>query len=349
MSAIHKFLLSIFVFGSMCLLPGIAYAGDDDPSPPDEVTRLIFIHHSCGQNWLTDGHGDLGIALSENNYFVSDTNYGWGPGSIGDATDIVNWPDWFLGDDSERILSALYQESGRNSDYTRTLANPGGENRIVMFKSCFPNSNLDGNPDDPPTPGYDWTVGNAKYIYNQLLDYFITRPDKLFIVITAPPVQDKTYAANARAFNQWLVEDWLRENDYPLQNVAVWDFHNVLTHKNNHHRFVDGQVEYITGNGNGTLAYPSGRSDDHPNEKGNQKATEEFVPMLNIFYHRWINGDAAGVVEPPEESSSGELPTEEAETQENNGVTTTCPLAPALVIGVGMLGFWSNRRSRRYR
>jgi hypothetical protein len=37
----------------------------------------------------------LGIALRDNNYFVSDTNYGWGPadqdegyGTIGDHTDI---------------------------------------------------------------------------------------------------------------------------------------------------------------------------------------------------------------------------------------------------------------------
>lgn len=26
----------------------------DDPSPPDEPVKLIFIHHSCGDNWLAD-------------------------------------------------------------------------------------------------------------------------------------------------------------------------------------------------------------------------------------------------------------------------------------------------------
>ncbi len=62
-----------------------------DPNPPDEVVKLIFIHHSTGENWLTDGYGNLGKELGENNYFVSDTNYGWGPDSIGDRTDIPNW------------------------------------------------------------------------------------------------------------------------------------------------------------------------------------------------------------------------------------------------------------------
>ena len=28
--------------------------------------------------------------------------------------------------------------------------------------------------------------------------------------------------------------------------------------------------------------------DEHPNQTGNQKATGEFVNMLNIFYNQWI-------------------------------------------------------------
>ena len=60
----------------------------DDPSPPTAPVKLIFIHHSCGENWLADCDGGLGMALRDNNYFVSDTNYGWGPDGIGDSTDI---------------------------------------------------------------------------------------------------------------------------------------------------------------------------------------------------------------------------------------------------------------------
>ncbi len=100
-----------------------------------------------------------------------------------------------------------------------------------MFKSCFPNSDLEGNPDDPPGTYGELTVSGAKYVYNTILHYFATRPDKLFIVITAPPLSDRTYAANARAFNNWLVEDWLAENNYTLNNVAVFDFYNILTGK----------------------------------------------------------------------------------------------------------------------
>jgi len=288
--------------------PEVVRAQGDNPAPPDETVKLIFIHHSCGENWLSDGNGDLGRVLGENNYYVSDTNYGWGPDSIGDRTDIPNWLEWFRGPGSERYLAALYTESERLSPYTNHLSDPGGENTIIMFKSCFPNSNLEGNPDDPPTPGEELSVSNAKYIYNELLQYFAARPDKLFVAITAPPVQDPSYAANARAFNTWLVEDWLRENGYTQNNVAVWDFYNVLTGPDNHHRFQDGVVEYITDQGGNTLYYSS-NGDDHPTREGNQKAVTEFVPMLNVFYNRWIG---TSPTQPPAEAPAATTTSEEA-------------------------------------
>jgi hypothetical protein len=287
-----------------------------DVSPPAETVKLIFIHHSCGENWLADWSGGLGQALADNRYFVSDTNYGWGPedptigGAIGDYTDIGYWWNWFLGPASSEILPAVYAESGQHAEYTRLGGDPGGENEIVMFKSCFPNSALGGSPDDPPAAGDNplqgqdsgseyHTVGNAKRIYVDLLTYFASRPDKLFVVITAPPLLDPSpeQAANARAFNRWLVDDWLAE--YPLRNVAVFDFYNVLTTNGgdpntndldaaggNHHRIRGGRVEYVTDQGGDTSAYAEG-GDSHPTPAGNQKATGEFLPLLNFFYHRW--------------------------------------------------------------
>lgn len=286
------------LLAAMVAAPQTGRGQADDPNPPAETVRLIFIHHSTGENWLMDDYGNLGRELGENNYFVSDTNYGWGPEGIGDRTDILNWPEWFRSANTPRYMQALFNESGQNAWYSRWLSDPGGENQIVMFKSCFPNSMLEGNPDDPPAPGDGLTVANAKFIYNDLLNYFVTRPDKLFIVITAPPVQDPTYAENARAFNLWLVQDWLEENAYPLNNVAVFDFYNVLTHPDNHHRYHNGQIEYITSHGDNTLYYDSD-GDDHPNVEGSQKATAEFVPLLNVFYHRWASGTAGQAPMPP--------------------------------------------------
>lgn len=285
------FLLTLIVV--VCLAgagfkPSLAQASPlpqgGDPNPPDRLVKLVFIHHSTGENWLTDGYGNLGQTLAENNYYVSDTNYGWGPDGIGDRTDIPDWEEWFSSDNTSTYMEALFDEGDQHADYTRPGADPGGENEIVMFKSCFPNSDLEGNPDDPPSADGWLSVGHAKYVYNEILKYFGQHPEKLFVIITAPPLSDRGNAANARAFNLWLVNDWLAENDYPYLNVAVFDFYNVLTGKDGHHTFENGkEVHQIASKD--TLYYPSG--DDHPSKKGSQKATDEFIPLLNYFYNRW--------------------------------------------------------------
>jgi len=72
--------------------------------------------------------------------------------------------------------------------------------------------------------------------------------------------------------------------------VAVFDFYNVLTASNNHHRFINGAVEHIINTASNTSAYASDPWDSHPNATGNQKATGEFIDLLNVFYDRWNGG-----------------------------------------------------------
>jgi len=312
-----------------------AQPAPEETDPPEHLVRLVFIHHSTGENWLADDNGGLGLALAANNYFVSDTNYGWGPGSIGDRTDIPDWVEWFGGPETGRIMEALFTERGQNAAYSRESADPGGENEVILFKSCFPNSNLEGSPDDPPAQEGGYSVGGAKYVYNRVLEYFATRPDKLFVVITAPPVSDPTYAENARAFNQWLVEDWLTENGYPLANVAVFDFYNVLTGRTHHHRIVNGEVEHVFVAGRNTTAYAT--DDDHPSQVGNRKATEELVPLLNLFYQRWEEGVAGVGREVVAGNATGAAP--ETRTPDAEGISSqTLPAWGAALLAAAAIG-----------
>ena len=302
----------------------------DNPNPPATPAKLIFVHHSTGGNWLADtsqheSAGGLGRALMDNNYYVSATNYGWEAGgdAIGDRTDIGNWWEWFRGPDSATFTTALYNENGQNigdfGSWPRLSSDPGGENTVIMFKSCYPNSHLRGNPADPATTGDNplrgmdaWsdehTVANAKGIYTDILEYFATRQDKLFIVITAPPLleddmyqpTDAAHAANARAFNDWLVNDWL--DGYPHNNVAVFDFFNVLTSNGgnhtthdlgamggNHHRWWSGAIQHVHPVSNDFAAYAADQ-DSHPTSAGGQKATGEFIQWLNVQYNNWAGG-----------------------------------------------------------
>ena len=286
-------------------------AGSLNPNPPAQTVKLIFIHHSTGSGWLDDS-GRLGITLRDNNYFVSDTNYGWGPDGIGNLTDIGHWWTWFVGPNRNTYTAALYAESAQHASYSRLATDPGGQNQIIMFKSCFPNSDIGGNPNDPPTVGDNplrgqyvgssLTVANAKGIYNDILGYFATRQDKLFVVITAPPLTQASTsaaaAANARAFNNWLVNDWL--SGYAYNNVVVFDYYSVLTSNGgntntndlgwatgNHHRWRNGAIEHIQTVASNYCAYGSSSGDSHPTAAGHQKASGEFAQLLNIWYHRW--------------------------------------------------------------
>jgi hypothetical protein len=347
----------IYLLSCMFLLLGCHPAAAIDTTPPSKPVKLVFIHHSTGANWLAedvahnDKAGGLGLALMKNNYVVSDVTYGWGPkyipeakgvtlhgdrDQIGDYTDTGNWWNWFRGKRSPVYLKALYAASDQMTlHYSRLKKDPGGENEIIVFKSCFPNSAItEGKPNDPPTKGEnpfrgqdaryykDESVGNIKGVYMDLLEYFKTRQDKLFVLVTPPPQALKSIlstsgwhedperfaaemSANARAVNNWLVKEWLK--DYPHKNVAVFDFFNVLTsnggdaHTNdagqetgNHHRIWKDRVQHVQQKDGDFCVYPSFEdekgADSHPSSAGGQKATAEFVPLLNFYYNRWRQG-----------------------------------------------------------
>jgi hypothetical protein len=120
--------------------------------------------------------------------------------------------------------------------------------------------------------------------------------------VAAPPLvtgaTTPEQAANARAFNDWLVNEWLAS--YGHENVAVFDFYNVLTSNGgttlvndlgrgtgNHHRWWNGEVQHVHPVAADVSAYGTSGSDSHPTVAGGKKATGEFVTLLNFYYNRW--------------------------------------------------------------
>jgi hypothetical protein len=243
--------------------------------PPSTTTKLIFIHHSCGGNWLSNGNGNLGNTLNSNKYYVSESDYGWDAqpdDNLGDHTNTIDWSLWFNDNKMPYVYNSNY-----NSAYTNIIANPGGENEIIMFKSCYPLSEVGESIDD------------EKEVYNSLLAYFAAHQNKLFVLITPPGETEVSSYLLTRELGNWLVDTdngWLK--GYAGKNVFVFDFYCVLSEINSHHRWAGDHVEHVYAvDYDGISPYHNG--DDHPNTDGNQKATTEFVSLLNVVYNQWKN------------------------------------------------------------
>jgi hypothetical protein len=253
---------------------------------------LVFLHHSVGEHWLADpegagnSHGNGGglrRTLEGNGYRVRDATYG---SKLGEKTDLFDWLPKFTGH-VEEVLRIAHQDD---------VLPEGERNQIVLFKSCYPNSAFKAQGSEPGNPnGPELTVTNAKASFRALLQVLARSPETLFVFVTTPPLAGaprerlgkvlvkrllgRPLAAErlaqqarlAREFRDWIIapDGWLAS--YPLKNVVVFDYYNVLT-KNSSSLF---------------LEYPSGDGrDSHPNTFGNRAATAEFVPFLNRAVRR---------------------------------------------------------------
>lgn len=306
----------------------------DPPPPPDRIRKLVFIHHSSGGNWLANPSslgGGLGLALDQVGIYVRDINYSiynndFDPpynSTISDYTDLGHWYTWFADTtldgndvpkrdnimDGEHGVCETTNKTDGHGAYVTSLLDPGGENEIVMFKSCYPSANIYTDNDTVPADLYGYggdrtvggqnvnTVSNIKALYNTILEYFKTRPDKMFVVAFNPALLEASTtserAANARTIANWLVEDWLQDAEWENKNVFVFDLFNELTHANNRHTYdvnLSQVVHYTDPSSGNYSVYPRSEGDNHPSGEGLQKASAHFAPLLKYWiaqYDAW--------------------------------------------------------------
>lgn len=273
---------------------------DWSPKPPDAKVRLLFIHHSCGGQWLGtagpefgDGAacifrshpngGDLRDQLQRNGYEVHEASYG---SEIGKDTDIFDWLPKFQSS-MDTVL--------RIDEQDRLLA-PSWKNEVVVFKSCYPNNDFISEGSPPGSArGPELTVWNARATFSALLPLFERHPEVLFLYVTAPPLAPRIapspawkvvarkllrqpdpatvraeHARLARMFQNWMTspDGWLKS--YSGKNVAVFDYYGILT----------------AGQSNLSVYSTHEGYDSHPSAAGNQEASRAFVPLLNRAVRR---------------------------------------------------------------
>lgn len=103
------------------------------------------------------------------------------------------------------------------------------EYQIIMFKHCFPVSNIQENEDTADINSQIKAIDNYRLHYEALKDKFHAFPDTRFILFTgAVQVQSRLSedeAKRAKEFFNWVTEEW----DQPDDNIYIWDFYQLQT------------------------------------------------------------------------------------------------------------------------
>jgi hypothetical protein len=229
------------------------------------LTRMIFMHHSVGRGLLE--RGKLREQLLNRGILVKGATFG---DELGEDTDMNFWLEKFR----THMPQILSFKAHPNQYRTDTVAND-----IVMFKSCFPNSDVvaDGDaPGDPNVPVR--TIANYKALFGELKREFAKYPNTLFIYLTSPPlVPELTTTVNAKrahAFNSWVVNEFVPayKQETGLSNFAAFDLHAVLADSDNVLK-----AEYRQ----------NIEGDSHPNTMASRAAVEAFLRVFDQIWDSW--------------------------------------------------------------
>ncbi|MBD3401565.1 hypothetical protein GF420_01615 [candidate division GN15 bacterium] len=228
-------------------------------------TRMVYLHHSVGRRILSQG--GLRNDLLDMGILVKSATYG---DEIGEDTDICHWAGKFDSSMSDilefRSHGNLYHSDGTTND-------------IVVFKPCYPNSDIVGEGTMPGDPyGEERTMANYKATFEHIKPLMAEHPNKLFIYMTAPPrVPEATtveMAARAKEFNDWLINEF--QPNYATEtgqnNFYVFDLFGTLANEKGFLR-----ADY-------RLNLPG---DSHPNEAGAKAAASAFLAMFQPLWNDW--------------------------------------------------------------
>lgn len=240
----------------------------------DDFTNVIFLHHSTGRNLIRQGSVRERLTAAGFQFWDHDYNYeglirpdgtrtGYSYGIPGDNTDPVGLAHLF----GQRVYRLpLNAFSGLM------------QHEVIAFKSCFPASNI---TDDRQLEQYKtWYLG-----MREVMDRY---PDRIFIVITSPPLNPAATnagtAARARAFANWLKSDEFLAG-HP--NVFTFDFFDLLA----------GGDPSAPDFNMLRVAYEEGE-DSHPNKLANQTIGPLFADFIGETVQAYRARLAGGGKEP---------------------------------------------------
>jgi hypothetical protein len=100
---------------------------------------------------------------------------------------------------------------------------------VIIFKHCFPVSNIEADEEVADINSYHKTIANYKLQYEAIKKKIHEFPDTKFLLWTgAAQTKANTVEENAvraKEFFNWVREEW----DEPDDNIFLWDFNTLET------------------------------------------------------------------------------------------------------------------------
>jgi hypothetical protein len=132
------------------------------------------------------------------------------------------------------------------------------EYQVIIFKHCFPVSNIKADQDSADINSDYKSLANYKLQYAALMDKLYEFPDTKFILWTgAAQVKSavsEDEAKRAKEFFTWVTNEW----DLPGDNIHIWDLYSLVT---------EGGLYFKE-------EYATSPSDSHPNGEFASKAVK---------------------------------------------------------------------------
>jgi hypothetical protein len=232
------------------------------------MEKIVFLHHSTGLNiWLGNTNryvykltrkGDVQRIISDYNkrnktnysiaerFFPKETPYGWN-----------NYPFDYYNIWVKHAGDNPYLEEPTLEILTR-------EYDMIVFKHCFPVSNILPDTGNPDINSEEKRIENYKLQYEALKNKMYEFPEKKFIIWT-PAVQVKNLisedeAMRTRQFHKWMINEWDEKGD----NIFVWDLYKYET---------EGGLYLLE-------KYSEGPNNSHPNKAFSTRVAPMFGKFL---------------------------------------------------------------------
>ncbi len=222
-----------------------------------EYTNVIFLHHSTGRALIEQG--GVRELFTEAGFDFWDHDYNWPGLRRPDGTE-AGYSYAIPGDNTDPDgLARIFSQRA----YGLPLNALSGllQHEVIVFKSCFPASNIES--DEELQQRKDWYLG--------IRDVMDAHPDKVFVVMSQPPLHPAATtpeaAARARAFADWLTSDAYLAGHL---NVFAFDFFDALAEDDP----ASPEVNMLR------AEYRPEGEDSHPNEVANASVGPMFAGVV---------------------------------------------------------------------